>query len=73
MEIPDFLTKPQFWDYFGLPVFLYITTLAIYLLWKKELPKNKKYIWALLIIGILGLIVDGTIVIFGEKTFSLIG
>ena len=55
------LTQPEFYDIFGLFVFAFITVTAIWALkTKRALP-----VWVLvtlLIIGILGLIVDGTIV-----------
>lgn len=57
----DFM-RPEFFDIFGIGVFLFITCISIFgLKTNKKIPK-----WALiilLIIGILGLIIDGTIVI----------
>ena len=53
--------NPEFFDIFGLIGFIFITWLAIHLLTKKQAPPK----WAsviLLIIGILGLIIDGAIV-----------
>ena len=59
--------QPEFYDIFGLLIFAFVTVISIWSLKTgKGLPR-----WALialLIIGILGLIVDGTIVI---KTFLL--
>ncbi len=53
--------KPEFFDLFGIVVFLFIMSISIWgLKTNKKIPK-----WALtvlLIIGILGLVVDGTIV-----------
>ncbi len=55
------LIRPEFFDIFGILVFSFITSLSVWGLWtKKKFPK-----WAtiiLLTIGVLGLIVDGTIV-----------
>ena len=54
-------TKPEFYDIFGIIVFAFITFLASWMLYTKQNPKK----WAiiiLLIIGVLGLIVDGIIV-----------
>ena len=56
-----FLTKPETYDIFGLLTFAFITALSIWSL-KTKMPLP---LWAniiLLIIGILGLIVDGFIV-----------
>jgi len=54
--------KPEFFDIFRIGVFLFIMYISIFgLKTNKKIPK-----WALtilLIIGILGLIVDGTIVV----------
>ncbi|MEK6904409.1 MAG: hypothetical protein AABW87_02330, partial [Nanoarchaeota archaeon] len=53
--------QPEFYDIFGLLVFFFITVISIWALkMKKPLPR-----WGLillLIIGVLGLIVDGSIV-----------
>jgi len=57
----DFM-RPEFFDIFGIGVFAFIACISIFgLKTNKKIPK-----WALiilLIIGILGLIIDGTIVI----------
>ena len=61
MIIPEFLTKPEFYDIFGLGTFTYLTGLGIWMLFLKK--KTFKYIGiSLIIIGILGVVVDGTIV-----------
>ena len=67
----ELLTTPEFYDIFGLPVFLFITILSIWMLWKKEIP-DKKYLIILLIIGILGLIVDGLMVTVFGRLFSMV-
>ena len=61
MKIPKILKKPRFYDVFGLPIFLFITILSIWMLYTMEFPP-KGYIWVLLVIGIAGIIVDGTMV-----------
>lgn len=56
----EILTKPEFYDIFGLVAFLIITLIAIRLI-----KRRKARLWIsiiLLIIGILGLIIDGYIV-----------
>ncbi len=58
--------KAEFFDVFGAVGFLYITILSIFILIENSLPK-----WAviiLLIIGVVGLIVDSTIV---AKTYLI--
>jgi len=60
IQIPDILTRPEFYDVFGLPVFTFMTILAIWMLWTNKKP-NKVTIWLLLAAGVAGLIVDGTI------------
>lgn len=58
--------KPEFFDIFGAVGFLYIIILSIFILIKNNLPKWTVII--LLIIGIVGLIIDATIVI---KTYLI--
>ena len=70
MEITELLTKPEFYDLFGLPIFIFISLLSGWMLWKKRLP-NRKIIWMLLIIGITGLIVDGICVTTFGSLFSI--
>lgn len=53
--------EPQFFDIFGIGVFGFITALFLWSLWKRS-PLPHWSLIALLIIGILGLLVDGTIV-----------
>jgi len=53
--------KPEFFDLFGIVVFLFIFCISMWgLKTNKKIPKW--VLTVLLIIGILGLIVDGTIV-----------
>lgn len=52
--------KPEFFDIFGIAVFSFIVTISYQALNERLIPR-----WVfivLLVIGILGLIVDGTIV-----------
>lgn len=59
--------KPEFFDIFGLITFTFLTISGSWmLLTKKETPNIVA--WAFLAIGVLGLIVDGFIVI---KVFGL--
>ena len=54
--------KPEFYDFFGLVTFVFLTGVGIYLLKKhKKVPKWIGFI--LMMLGILGLIVDGSVVI----------
>lgn len=53
--------NPEFFDTFGIVVFLFITSLSLWSLNKKQCPPE----WALfvlLLIGLSGLLVDGFIV-----------
>ena len=60
MEIYQLLTKPEFYDNFGVFIFSYLSLLSGWMLWtKKRMPRWA--IYTLLIIGILGIIVDGTL------------
>ena len=54
-------TKPEFYDIFGILVFIFITTLASWMLYTKKKPVRWLLI-ILLMIGILGLIVDAIMV-----------
>ena len=63
MKIPELLTKPEFYDTFGLVIFTLLIVVGIWM----RLAKNKLPNWvAYLIItrGGVGLLIDGTIVIF---------
>ena len=53
--------EPEFFDIFGLIAFVFITVLSSWMLFKKKLP-SKLFMRFLLIIGILGIIIDGAIV-----------
>ena len=53
--------RPEFFDIFGLITFTYLTMLSLYMLFKKKMPPKWSII-IVLIIGILGLIVDGVLV-----------
>lgn len=55
------MPDPTFFDIFGLGTFGFITAAAAWAL-KTYRPLPRRVVWLLLIIGILGLIVDGTIV-----------
>jgi hypothetical protein len=57
---------PEFFDLFGLPVFLIILGLGILLKYQGKRLSRKILKWisvTLIIIGILGLIVDGSIIV----------
>jgi hypothetical protein len=57
------LISPEFFDIFGLPLFAVILMIGIFQLLNKKRYPN--WVWILLIIiGTLGLIVDGTIIGF---------
>ena len=59
----SFLTRPEFYDLFGVIIFAFITVLFIWAIHtKRKIPKWARIV--MLIIGILGLIVDGAIVYF---------
>lgn len=60
--------RPEFFDIFGLIVFIFLFIVGVLMIQKKKLPDWVGFI--ILIIAILGLIVDGSIVI---KTFILGG
>lgn len=54
--------KPEFYDFFGLLTFAFLTGVGIYML--KKPKKTPTWIWfVILMIGLLGLIVDGSIVL----------
>lgn len=57
----ELLAKPEFWDIFGLPNFIFIALLALWILRKDKKPPKWAAV-ALLLIGIGGVIVDGIIV-----------
>ena len=69
--LPEILTNPIFYDYAGIVVFSFI----IYVGWKlhKKEKLKKWMINTLLAIGILGLIVDSTMVTLFGRIFSIIG
>ena len=58
--------KPEFFDIFGLFVFVFLFVVGVLMLTKKKLPNWTGFV--ILLIAILGLIVDGSIVI---KTYFL--
>ncbi len=55
------MAEAEFFDIFGFIGFIYITMVSIWLLNNKSLPKWTKII--LLAIGILGILVDGFIIV----------
>ncbi|MEK6844408.1 MAG: hypothetical protein AABX83_03190 [Nanoarchaeota archaeon] len=57
------LNKPEFYDIFGFIAFIIITLIAFHS-FKNKKPLSKLLNYILLLIGILGLIVDGTIIYF---------
>lgn len=61
MKIPKIFKNPRFYDLFGLPIFLFIMVLSGWMLYTMKFPP-RGYIWALLIIGIAGIIIDGVMV-----------
>jgi len=63
-----FFLEPQFFDIFGLIVFLYITLLSWLLL--RRIYVKKWMIIILFLIGITGLLVDGSVVyVYYLKSF----
>lgn len=70
--LPEIFTKPEFYDNFGLGVFLYLLCLGFYYL---KHPKKKLERWviiSLIVIGFLGLIVDFSSVAGILKTLNII-
>lgn len=58
----NLITEPTFYDWFGLVVFTFLFFIGYFILFeKKTLPDWAGFI--IFLIGILGLIVDGTIII----------
>ncbi len=55
--------NPEFFDIFGFAGFIFIIFFSLYLLKKNKVPP-KLYSIILLIIGILGLIIDGAVIFF---------
>ena len=54
--------SPEFFDIFGLAVFSYLVFVGIFMLMKRKGYKKDKWFYiaiSLIIIGILGLVVDG--------------
>lgn len=70
--LPDILKQPDFYDNFGIVIFSYLTIISILLL-KKKIQVDKWLIYSLLSIGILGLIVDGSIVTGILQTLGVTG
>ena len=62
MTLIELISDPTFFDKFGLVIFTFITIIATYMLYARKLP-DRKVLWLLLVVGILGLITDGTILI----------
>ena len=60
--------KPEFFDIFGLAVFAFLFVVGVLMVKKQKLPEWVGFV--ILLIAILGLIVDGSIVI---KTYILGG
>lgn len=60
--------RPEFFDIFGLVVFVYLFVVGVLMVKKRKLPDWVGFV--ILLIAILGLIVDGSIVI---KTYFLGG
>jgi uncharacterized membrane protein len=60
--MPDsILSKPEFYDIFGLPTFIFIFATSLWAVWGSHaLPSWANYV--LLVIGVCGIIIDGTIV-----------
>ncbi|MFH1608042.1 MAG: hypothetical protein ABIA78_02820 [archaeon] len=58
--------QPEFFDIFGLVVFIFLFFVGMKMVKKQKIPEWAGYI--VLLIAVLGLIVDGTIVI---KTYLL--
>ncbi|MDD5068380.1 MAG: hypothetical protein PHS53_03965 [Candidatus Pacebacteria bacterium] len=61
MNLKDLLRRPEFYDIFGVPIWIFLIVLTIWSL-KTGLPMPTWTIIVLLFIGILGLIVDGGMV-----------
>ncbi len=63
-----FSLEPQFFDIFGLIVFIYITLLSWLLL--RRIYVKKWMIIVLFLIGVIGLLVDGSVVyVYYLKSF----
>ena len=58
--MPAFI-RPEFFDIFGLAVFLFLGIVSLRSLWTKQ-PLSKRILLVILTIAILGLAVDGAIV-----------
>ena len=52
--------RPEFFDVFGVVAFAYVVCVSLFALRKKRLPKA--VFVALLLVGLIGLFVDGAIV-----------
>jgi hypothetical protein len=61
MKLDISFIRPEFFDIFGVIIFSYIILISVKAL-KKNKKLTKKELIILLIIGTLGLIVDGTII-----------
>ena len=70
MALPEIFSNPVLYDYGGLLVFTYITYLGWRMIKRKKIEKWMK--WALLVVGIIGLVVDATLVTFFGKIFSIV-
>lgn len=57
---PEFNMEPQFFDIFGFLGFIFITVFSFFMLRGSSMPRWSVFV--LLVIGILGLFIDGTIV-----------
>ncbi|MEK6757858.1 MAG: hypothetical protein AABX88_01900 [Nanoarchaeota archaeon] len=63
MTFKELILRPEFWDLFGLPIFILITGLSFWMLKYKRVPP-KWVILGVMTIGILGAIVDGFMIYF---------
>ncbi len=62
ITLVNLITEPTFFDWFGLVTFMFLIIVGIWILQTDKIPPD----WIgfiLFLIGVLGLIVDGTIVI----------
>ncbi len=70
MAIPEIFTKAEFYDAFGVFIFSFLIWISVWSLRTKKRLK-KWMMWALLSIGIVGILVDATLVARALKILSI--